>query len=450
MENSVVQSDPNGSIQHEYYAELCALATSGTLTDQEWCRLTAHLPYCGDCRRLVQEYREISRTGIALLMPDKIADDGAGPQGSWSPELAKQELFARIARGDTVVERNAGAYARTGPARARFWRWVFPPIPQLALRYAAATVFVLALTVSAYRIGTIKGQASIDAQGNLSASEVDSLRAQLARLTQERTAADDRLKGQRMEFESVSGQLQTQIAEVERLKTLQGKTAQALQEGASTAAELRSQYTSVAADREGINRKLQEAEAALQAVQQRLDGLRQGRAVELLHTADLENRIQDLSARLKESEAASQQQQQFLASDRDIRELMGARQLYIADVFDVNGRGETQKPFGRVFYTKSKSLIFYAFDLDHQPHVRNANIFQAWGRRGLGDKQPVNMGIFYLDSQTNKRWVLKFDDPQALAEVDAVFVTVEPHGGSQKPSGKQLLFASLRSVPNHP
>ncbi len=28
--------------------------------------------------------------------------------------------------------------------------------------------------------------------------------------------------------------------------------------------------------------------------------------------------------------------------------------------------GELQKPFGRVFYTKEKSLIFYGYDLDQQ------------------------------------------------------------------------------------
>jgi hypothetical protein len=29
-------------------------------------------------------------------------------------------------------------------------------------------------------------------------------------------------------------------------------------------------------------------------------------------------------------------------------------------------------------------------------------------------------------------------------------VTLEPHGGSPKPSGKPLLFAYLKTDPNHP
>jgi hypothetical protein len=45
---------------------------------------------------------------------------------------------------------------------------------------------------------------------------------------------------------------------------------------------------------------------------------------------------------------------------------------------------------------------------------------------------------------------LKFDDPKTLASIDAVFVTLEPPNGSDKPSGKRLLYAFLTGKPNHP
>ena len=112
--------------------------------------------------------------------------------------------------------------------------------------------------------------------------------------------------------------------------------------------------------------------------------------------------------------------------------------------------GETTKTYGRLFYTKGKSLIFYAYDLDTEAGVKNASTFQAWGRRGVDQQQALNLGIFYEDNASKKRWVLKFDDPKTLAKIDAVFVTVEPNGGSHHPSGKQLLFAYLRVNPNHP
>ena len=55
-----------------------------------------------------------------------------------------------------------------------------------------------------------------------------------------------------------------------------------------------------------------------------------------------------------------------------------------------------------------------------------------------------------MDSESNRRWVLRLDDPKQLAEIDAVFVTVEPQGGSQKPTGKPFLYALLRREANHP
>ena len=129
---------------------------------------------------------------------------------------------------------------------------------------------------------------------------------------------------------------------------------------------------------------------------------------------------------------------------------MGARDLYIAEVHDVARDGHTQIPYGRVFYTKGKSLIFYAYDLDRETEIKQASTFQAWGRRGPDREQALNLGIFYEDSASKKRWMLKCDDPKTLAQIDAVFVTVEPNGGSHKPSGKSLLFAYLKVDPNHP
>jgi len=72
------------------------------------------------------------------------------------------------------------------------------------------------------------------------------------------------------------------------------------------------------------------------------------------------------------------------------------------------------------------------------------------GRRGPDRSQALNLGIFYQDNATKKRWVLKFNDPKTLAQIDAVFVTVEPGSGSRKPSGKPLLFAYLKMDANHP
>jgi len=70
--------------------------------------------------------------------------------------------------------------------------------------------------------------------------------------------------------------------------------------------------------------------------------------------------------------------------------------------------------------------------------------------RGPDRSTALNLGVMYVDNSSNKRWVLRFDDPKALEEINAVFVTVEPNGGSRVPRGQQVLFAYLKEEPNHP
>jgi hypothetical protein len=204
-----------------------------------------------------------------------------------------------------------------------------------------------------------------------------------------------------------------------------------------------------AEQRKSLDQRLETAESSLQKTQGELDSLRRERSDEQLQAATLEAQVKDLSRLLRDREQTIDRQEELLGHDRDIRELMGARDLYIAEVYDVSTDGATQKPYGRVFYTKGKSLVFYAYDLDQQAGAKSAT-FQAWGRRGPDNEQAVNLGVFYKDTVGKKRWVLKFDDAKSLEQVDAVFVTVEPNGESHKPSGKSLLFAYLKVNPNHP
>ena len=209
----------------------------------------------------------------------------------------------------------------------------------------------------------------------------------------------------------------------------------------------------VSEERDKLAAQVRDAEKAYQLLQAEFTSLRAEHDRALLHTASLESKIEELSADGREQERRLKDDEQYLTSDRDIRELMGARKLYIADVFDVDSGSRTRKPFGRVFYTQNKSLIFYAFDLDRQPGVKNASAFQVWGQRDAqlnAKSHPMNLGILYMDSESNRRWVLRWDDPKQLAEIDAVFVTVEPQGGSQKPTGKPFLYALLRKEANHP
>jgi hypothetical protein len=159
--------------------------------------------------------------------------------------------------------------------------------------------------------------------------------------------------------------------------------------------------------------------------------------------------IKDLSEEVENQKAAVERERQLTAAAGDVRELMGARNLHIVDVADLDGQGNARKSFGRVFYTEGKSLIFYAFDLSQKGSASKVS-FQAWGQGQSTSTSVKNLGVFHVDDQVQKRWVLRVDNPELLKSVESVFVTVEPSPGRDKPSGRKLLYAYLGTQANHP
>jgi peptidoglycan hydrolase CwlO-like protein len=322
---------------------------------------------------------------------------------------------------------------------ASTWRYVW-------MLYAAGILLFVTLSVCAYWGGVRRGadiakfdstpaqslpqkRALLEKRVNDAARDRESARAQIAQRDKQLADLGQRLKRQRVE--------------IDRLKETQDRLEGELRDFESGRQDLVQQRTELA-------QRLEAAQSESQALARKLDSLAHDSALQTASSKALEERVNGLTRQLQERDRAIEERDQLLAHDRDIRELMGARDLYIAEVYDVGGNGATKKPYGRVFYTKGKSLIFYAYDLDQQPGVRMAKTFQAWGRRGPDQEQALSLGVFYEDNATKKRWVLKLDDPKMLKQIDAVFVTVEPNGGSHKPSGKPLLFAYLGAEPNHP
>jgi hypothetical protein len=164
-----------------------------------------------------------------------------------------------------------------------------------------------------------------------------------------------------------------------------------------------------------------------------------------------EAEVRELRKQLSDDAEALRQQQELAATGSDVRDLVVARNLHIIDVHDRDGNGKSQRAFGRIFYTEGKSLIFYAYDLS-DPRKLDAKVsFYVWGER-LGAEKPIrNLGVFHNDDANDGRWVLTFDDPQVLAQINSVFVTVESSKKAIKePGGRRVLFAFLGDKPNHP
>ena len=315
--------------------------------------------------------------------------------------------------------------------------------------FAAAVLLALALGIAAYRTGVRRGT---DVARNTSEPAKDSsasLEEQVSDAGHERAQLLAKLADEDRVIADLRRQLSQEQKAVSALRAADGTathlpTSSLPTQGSNASALHREQELATAQSR------IVELQKTIETLTGQRDDVTTRAATLEAKVGELTQLVLDRERDLDQKQEEVAKQQDLLEHDRDIRELMGARDLYIAEVHDVSGTGQTDRTYGRVFYTKGKRLIFYAYDLDAQPGIRNASTFQAWGRRGPDKQQARSLGIFYEDNVSKKRWVLKANDPKSFEDIDAVFVTVEPNGGSQHPSGKQLLFAYLRVSPNHP
>jgi flagellar hook-basal body complex protein FliE len=202
------------------------------------------------------------------------------------------------------------------------------------------------------------------------------------------------------------------------------------------------------------SQELSRTTADLTAARTGLTEARSSAESNLATMVELRYKLTEAEARLKDTSDSLDRERQMLAADREIRDIMGARDVHIVDVFDIDGKGRTKKAFGRAFYTQGKSLIFYAFDLPIPKNDKGEFSYYAWGRNSTAGRGPTHrLGIFYNDDHAQRRWTMKFDDPKVLAEIDTVFVTLEPTSMSQdhtRPTGKPILDAYFGTPPNHP
>lgn len=419
---------------HEEFVELCAVSLSGELNAEERKKLEEHLRGCSSCRAALKQFKASVKATIPAVARQSI--EAGDTDSSFSAEKAEAAFFSRFDReggfeGHGLRERTHGNHG-SAAANGAGWGPLWMPV-------VAILLLCTALGVASYRIGIKKGvetasaslpsghaQAGLEARLSDAGHERQELLAQVA-------TRDQTIRELKMQLQEQSAAIQPQKA-----VTVADKNNSGAPDVAANAAKLES-------------------------LEKQLDAEEQARSQQVARITELEARVTDLSRQLQENvvtiaqqkrqleerEAALNQDRDLLEHDRDIRDLMGARQLHVVDVYDVGGAGTT-KPYGRVFYTQGKSLIFYAYDLDQAPGVKRASTFQAWGRRGPNKDHALNLGIFYEDNAANKRWVVKFDDPKSLAQIDGVFVTVERDAHGNTPRGKQVLFAYLNVEPNHP
>lgn len=429
-------------LKHEHYQEICAVASIGQASGAELAELQHHMRSCPECRQRYSDFMEIQASHYAVTTTDDPELSATEANACIDSALLRERFFKR-AESQGIVFSHAGTDATLPEPRIHFFtlkNW-----PALAAQAAAAVLLVGAVGLSGYYLGGRRlHTASVtqrSSRGGPSTAQVDAegqqLRSRLASLE-----AENRSLGSELEsFKSSYARASSAVAR------LQNENTETEKQRSELSADLKVRDETIAK----LQKRVEESQAAVAGIRAELEITQAGRAEDQANLIESQIRIRDLSQQLTEKSSALEREKELLAAGRDVRELMASRNLHIVDVFDTDLKGKTRPAFGRIFLTEGKSLIFYAYDLN-DPRVQSAGYrYRVWGKREGPSQRARSLGIFYSDDKSQKRWVLQYDDPKVLQEIDSVFVTLEPPNGNQlQPKGDKLMYAYLRGQANHP
>src|SRR5258708_411562 len=140
---------------HDEFLELCAVSTSGDLTEAEKTKLEKHVADCPECRQALKEFQAAARIGAPLFAAE--ASGEAPPQTeTWSAEAAVgafQERLAREANQATTESAYSPVVSvsefpeRNGkPRLSEHWNTIWLP-------FAAAILLAATLGIYLYRAG---------------------------------------------------------------------------------------------------------------------------------------------------------------------------------------------------------------------------------------------------------------------------------------------------------
>ena len=418
--------------QHERFEELAAIAAIGELPASEFEELREHLSSCNRCREVYGDFGRISSSDLGLLA----VKSGDSMLNSGTEQVDAEALLANI-RAKAVLASSVPVGVKectSSRERKGLRRWFEfrRLLPQMS--YAVAAVIVVAGLVSVGYL--LRSRQSRPAIAKYEA-EVAQLRQRSERDLASRRFLDDALSVSKAESQDLRNKLEAAEAEQTRLMQERG--------------QLQQRLVSLEATAQQAEKELKESESRRE-IEARVRYDLQQELLEAKDRIDVQNAtVTELRTKLESSKQFAPRPELAVANaPNDARQLFGARDLHIVDVYDVDNKGQTKRTYGRVYYVEKKLLVFYAFDLGNKKSGREAVGFQAWGYRETGEQKPENLGLFRLDDSAANRWVLQVNNPHVLERIDAVYVTAEPRDGSPVPRGRRLLYANLASPPNHP
>jgi hypothetical protein len=418
---------------HAYFEELCALAPLGELTPAQLGELDEHIVHCDACSQATIDYNRLFQQVV--------------------PQVTRaDEKFIESRRTDirAAVIQSVGAIEleRDYPSIAtKEKRLILPSfLPGLLERRFAYSLLGGFATVTVAGTAFWLGGHLQRQPPPSKASAAASVSVSLPRPQQ--AAPAPKLVPAPVVPAAEAEQTKAALdKEIQRNSELAGKLS--LEDG---------KLNEALAAEDALRAQVDQQTQALTATRADLDAktiaLTQARSASSSDTrtiAALETQVHDLNEKMSAETASLDRDHDLLSHGREIRDIIGARNLHIIDVYDTSTEGTTRKPFARAFYTEGKSLVYYAYDLPQRWTEEGKFSYVAWGQSNGSKANIRKIGILFHDDQTQRRWSLNFADPNVLREIDSVFITLErDEEPLAQPKGKRMLTAYLGTAPNHP
>jgi hypothetical protein len=409
-------------LEHAKYDEFCALAAAGQISAEQLADLESHLQECSLCENTHNAFLDIN--SIWLSQAQELEPEMYGKQ----PVLRNKILGTLQDAGANFSD--AVRHEMAAPSKKlRF----FPAFKIPAPLWAAAAVALIAGFLG-FQFGSHKhippgenGSASVRSVGATLPPSAD---AGLASKTQTDLPKDLEQRVAAAELERTKA-----LAEVQSLRQSITDLQSSKNDDANQIAQLKA--------------RTEEQQTAVLSAEAQVHALKKSQDSKVADLVATQTQLRDLEGKLADQRTAAEREKALteVSSSSEMRDVIASRNLHIIDVSDVANSG-VQKPFGRIFYTEGKSLIFYAYDL---AGAKGSKTFYAWGHREGDTNTTRVLGSLQLDDPAQGRWVFKSNDAKVLAQIDSVYVTLEPTSkAGERPQGKRILSAFLGTQANHP
>src|SRR5882762_6950878 len=195
---------------HDRFLELCAISTSGDVTEEEQKTLQGHLAECPECRQALKEFEAAAGIGMPLLHPH-LSNTDSLEQASIPVEAAKAAPAHRTEQVETTqqeqgpIEQMRGLrfQHRDGDRQVQLnWNYVSMP-------FAAAVVLTFALGIYSFQVGKRRGQEVVPAALSTAGAKVDALEQTISDAGHDREV----LKAQLADRDRVVAELRRQISD---------------------------------------------------------------------------------------------------------------------------------------------------------------------------------------------------------------------------------------------